>query len=291
MTCSSVMVSAGTDMPGKVFDYEVIDYLGQGAASAIYVVVHPDSGQIYALKHVRRRSEKDQRFFDQLQNEFDLCSKFSHPVLRRVIELRDNRTLLRKATEAALVMELFDGVTLEARPPQDTLGLLDCFIRVAEGLASLNAMGLVHCDLKPNNVLVSAAGEVKLIDFGQTCKVGAVKERIQGTPDFISPEQVKCLPVTVRTDVFNLGATMYWALARRPIPTLFTLKRDENSFLMDDRITPPHEINSAVPPPLSNLVMECVRTNPAKRPGDMNELLRRLELVRHAAVRHASAVA
>ena len=132
---------------------------------------------------------------------------------------------------------------------------------------------------------------MKLIDFGQTCKVGAVKERIQGTPDFISPEQVKCLPVTVRTDVFNLGATMYWALARRPIPTLFTLKRDENSFLMDDRITPPHEINSAVPPPLSNLVMECVRTNPAKRPGDMNELLRRLELVRHAAVRHASAVA
>jgi eukaryotic-like serine/threonine-protein kinase len=290
MHMTSATILPGSELPGKVFDYEVIDYLGNGAASAIYVVVHPHSGQLYALKHIRRRGDKDQRFFDQLHNEFELCRRFTHPTLRRAIELRDNRTLLRKPTEAALVLELFDGATIEVRPPADTLALLDCFIHVASGLASLNAMGLVHCDLKPNNILIGADGAVKIIDFGQTCRSGTIKARIQGTADFIAPEQVKRQPVTARTDVFNLGATLYWALAGRPIPTLFTLKHNDNSFLLDDRIAAPHEINPLIPEPLSNLVMECVRSNPDKRPASMKELRRRLELVHHA-VRRQTAVA
>jgi len=133
--------------------------------------------------------------------------------------------------------------------------------------------------------LMNHAGEVKVIDFGQACRVGTVKGRIQGTPDFIAPEQVKCQPLSVRTDVFNFGATLYWALAGRTIPTLWTLKRNENSFLVDDQITTPNQINPIVPKPLSNLVMECIRTNPMKRPADMLELQRRLEIMQHVAAR------
>ncbi len=122
---------------------------------------------------------------------------------------------------------------------------------------------------------------MKIIDFGQTCRSGTAKKRIQGTPDFISPEQVKCEPVTPRTDVFNFGATLYWALCGQKLPTLFTLKKGANSFLMDDHIATPGAINPEVPETLSNLVMECVRTNPAKRPGDMGDVVRRLELIHH----------
>jgi eukaryotic-like serine/threonine-protein kinase len=168
----------------------------------------------------------------------------------------------------------------------ETIGV---FIQVAQGLAALHGAGFIHCDLKPGNVLVNDAGQAKVIDFGQACGPGTVKERIQGTPDFISPEQVKCQPVTARTDVFNLGATMYWTLARRSIPTLYTLNRGENSFLVDDRIASPREIDPKVPEPVSNLVMECVRTNPEKRPADMKELARRLEIVEFAARRSAVA--
>src|SRR5207248_1366007 len=126
------------------------------------------------------------------------------------------------------------------------------------------------------------------IDLGQAAKVGTAKSRIQGTPDYIAPEQVKCLPVTERTDVFNFGATMYWALSGRKMPTLFTLKKGENSFLVDSQIAAPHQLNPTVPENLSNLVMECVRTNPAKRPADMTELVRRLEIIEHA-MRRSSA--
>jgi serine/threonine protein kinase len=281
--------AASGEMPRSLFGYEVLDFIGEGAGSLIYVVVHPESRQLYAMKHVRRRHEKDERFFEQLRNEFEVSRKFSHPALRRSVDMRDNRTMLRKPSEAGLVMELFDGTPLEARRPESPLDSVDCFIQVAQGLLALHNLGFIHCDLKPNNILLNADGVAKLIDFGQACPTGAIKERIQGTPDFISPEQVRCMAVSPRTDVFNFGATLYWALSGKTIPTLFTIKRSDNSFLMDDRILSPREINPAVPENLSSLVMECVRTNPAKRPPDMHELTRRLEIIRHVMARRTTA--
>lgn len=279
----------GRPMPAEVFGYEVIDFIGEGAGSVIYAVSSRESGQLYALKHVVKRREKDERFFQQLRNEYEVSSKLAHAALRRAIDLKDNGGLLRKPTEMALVMEMFDGTPLDARKPAKPHETVGVFIQAAQGLSALHGAGFIHCDLKPANVLVNDAGEAKVIDFGQACRPGTVKERIQGTPDFIAPEQVKCQPVTVRTDVFNLGATMYWTLARRSIPTLYTLNRGENSFLVDDRIASPREIDPKVPEPLSNLVMECVRTNPERRPADMKELARRLEIVEFAARRAAVA--
>jgi eukaryotic-like serine/threonine-protein kinase len=128
---------------------------------------------------------------------------------------------------------------------------------------------------------------VKVIDLGQACPVGTKKERIQGTPDYIAPEQVKCLPVSIRTDIYNYGATMYWALSGRKMPTLFTVGKGENSMLSDDLIPGPSVINPLVPEQLSNFVMECVRLNPKKRPADMGEVARRLEIIQHVIERDA----
>ena len=274
-------------LPRKLFDYDVIDLIGQGAGSLIYVVSHPGNKQLYALKHVVRKTQKDDRFIEQLETEYEVGRKLNHSGLRRSIELKINRTLLRRPTEAGLVLELFDGVSLEQQPPRNLLDIIPTFIQTAHALAALHASGYVHCDLKPNNILRDGGGFVKVIDLGQAAKNGTIKSRIQGTPDYIAPEQVKCLPVTFRTDVFNLGATMYAVLCGRKLPTLFTIKKSENSFLVDDAIASPRDCNSQVPETLSNLVMECVRTNPAKRPEDMNELARRLEIIEHTVQRSA----
>jgi serine/threonine-protein kinase len=188
--------------------------------------------------------------------------------------------MLWKVTDAALIMELVEGEPLEFRLPDSLQAILDVFITTARALDSLHAMGYVHCDLKPNNILVGPTGQVKVIDLGQAVKVGTKKKRIQGTPDYIAPEQVKCAAVTIRTDVYNFGATMYWALTRRKLPTLFTAGKKDNSFLLTDSIPTPHQL-ARVPEPLSQLVMECVRTSPSKRPNDMGEIGKRLELIRH----------
>ena len=281
MSCENSLLPTDST-PKSLFGYDVLDYIGEGAGSKIYAVSRPESGQIYALKHVVRKNEKDLRFIEQLENEFEVSRKFSHPGLRRSVDVKVLRSLLRKPTEAALVMELFDGIPLEALDLRDVGKTVDIFIQVAEALDSLHAQGLVHCDLKPNNILVDGRGIAKVIDFGQACPVGTIKKRIQGTPDFIAPEQVKCEPVSIRTDVFNFGATLYWALCGRSLPTLFTLKKSENSFLFDDIMASPASLNPRVPESLSNLVMECVKTNPAKRPADLKEVARRLEIMRHA---------
>jgi serine/threonine-protein kinase len=275
-------------IPKRLFDYEVLDSIGQGAGSTIYCVSHPVTKQLYALKHVVRKTDKDDRFIEQLESEFEVGSKVNGPQLRKSIDLKINRTLLRRATDAALILELFDGVSLERQTPRDLTQMVNVFIQTAQGLLALHQLGYVHCDLKPNNILRdNVTGQVKVIDLGQAAKAGAVKTRIQGTPDFMAPEQVKCLPVTVKTDVFNFGATMYFCLAGRKLPTLFNIKKGQNSFLLDTKIDSPRDLNANIPEPLSNLVMECVRTNPAKRPEDMAELIRRLEIIEHTIHRDA----
>jgi serine/threonine-protein kinase len=267
--------------PRSVMGYEVIEFIGEGAGSVLYAVSHSKTSQIYALKHVTPKTDRDQRFVEQLENEYEVGQRVHHPGLRRSIEMKVSRTLFRKVTEAALVLELFDGQPLEFCVPRNLATVVDIFIETAEALDALHAAGFVHCDLKPNNILVSPENDVKVIDLGQACPTGTAKSRIQGTPDYIAPEQVKCAAVNAQTDVYNFGATLYWAVTGTHIPTLYTIKRGENSFLLDQKIASPIELNPRVPEGLSNLVMECIRTNPAKRPQGMRDLVLRLEIIRH----------
>ncbi|HEX2970944.1 MAG TPA: serine/threonine-protein kinase [Tepidisphaeraceae bacterium] len=275
-------------MPEKLLQYDVLEMLGEGARSTIYKVKDPTTGRLFALKHVIRADSKDIRFVEQMEDEFAISRQFTHPNLRRSYELKISRTLLMKVTEAFLVMELFDGTALDIRPPKDMLETVDVFVQAAQGLQAMHTMGYVHCDIKPNNILRNAEGKVKVIDFGQSCKIGTVKERIQGTPDYIAPEQVKRKPVSHKTDIFNLGATIYNCLTGRNIPTLYTVDRGDNSFLVDDRIQTPMELNSRVPLAMSNLVMECIASKPEKRPASMDQVINRLELARHILLKQMS---
>jgi eukaryotic-like serine/threonine-protein kinase len=275
-TLSSLPATSSAIIPKKVFGYDVIEKLGEGAGSTIYAVSDPSSGQLYALKHVIRNNEKDIRHVEQLENEFNVSRLFRHPALRKYHDLKISKSLFRRVTEAALVMELVDGVPLDKQKPKDLPTILDIFTQTAVALAALHYLLYVHCDLKPSNILTQADGKVKLIDFGQACKSGTVKERIQGTPDFIAPEQVKLKPVTVQTDVYNFGATLYWALAGQRVPTLYTVKKAERDVVIEGKFPSPRERNPDVPKEVSDLVMQCVRVEIGRRPRDMNEILQRL---------------
>jgi serine/threonine-protein kinase len=268
-------------MPQKLLHYEVLERLGEGARSTIYRVVDPVTRKEYALKHVVRDDPKDIRFVEQMEAEFEISKQFTHPNLRRTYDLKIQKTLLLKVTEGFLVMELFDGVALDVRPPKTLLEACNTFIQAAQGLQQMHSMGYVHCDIKPNNILRDTSGHVKVIDFGQSCKIGTVKKRIQGTPDYISPEQVHRKPVSHKTDLYNLGSTIYWALTGKNNPTLYTVGRGEHSFLVADRIETPMDINPRVPLALSNLVMECIASKPEKRPASMEQVIHRLELAKY----------
>jgi eukaryotic-like serine/threonine-protein kinase len=276
-------------MAQKLLHYDVLERLGEGARSTIYLVQDPTTKQLFALKHVHRDSQKDIRFIEQMEIEYEISRQFTHPNLRRTFELKIQKSLLLKVNEAYMVMEFVDGKPLDVYLPPDMMAVLDTFIQAAQGLKAMHTMGYAHCDIKPNNILYGATGKVKVIDFGQSCKIGTIKERIQGTPDYIAPEQVARRPVTVQTDVFNLGATLYWALTGRHIPTLYTVnKKGENSFLLDTRIDTPQDLNPKVPTAISNLVIDCISTRPQKRPADMDQVITRLELGKHILNKQAN---
>jgi serine/threonine-protein kinase len=269
-------------MAQKLLQYDVLERLGEGARSVIYAVSDPNTRQVFALKHVLRVDPKDLRFIEQMETEFEISRQFTHPNLRRAYDLKIVKTMLVKVSEAFLVMELFDGKPLDVRPPVEMMDILDTFIQAAQGLKAMHQLGYAHCDIKPNNILRNDKGQVKIIDFGQACKIGTVKERIQGTPDYIAPEQVNRKPISQQTDVFNLGATLYWNLTGKHIPTLYTVnKKGENSFLIDTRFDTPLDLNPKVPQAVSNLVMDCIATKREKRPEDMDAVITRLELGLH----------
>jgi serine/threonine protein kinase len=259
-------------------DFEILSCLGFGARSTIYAVVERKTQQIYALKRVVRKSADDDRFLEQAEQEYAICSQFNHPTLRRAHRLIRRRKMI-KISELYLLMDMFDGTSLDVERPSNLPSLLQIFIQVAQGLNEMHKLGYVHADIKPNNILVNDEKQVKIIDFGQSCPVSTVKTRIQGTPDYIAPEQVDRGPLTPATDVFNLGATMYWCVTDRHIPTLMPKKRTSTVAVVPrGELVPPHQLNEQCPIPLSRLIMDCVQNRPSQRPSDMNQLVARMQL-------------
>jgi eukaryotic-like serine/threonine-protein kinase len=265
--------------------YSQLDYLGHGARSKILLIVDERTGQKYALKRVVKQSSKDDRFIEQTENEYVVSRDFQNPILRKSYSLRRIRRWLRLA-EVQLLMEYVPGRNLETFIHTLTpLQMVPIFTKVAEGLHSLHQMGFVHADVKPNNILVDGDNqtEVHIIDFGQSCRMQAIKERVQGTPGYIAPEQVRCEPLDQRTDVFNLGATMYYMMTGMTYPTIVPGKQSRpGQRLVPGESSPtgqlPEQVNPKVPKPLSLLIMDCCRDNAAQRPADMRQVLDRLEI-------------
>jgi serine/threonine-protein kinase len=180
-------------------------------------------------------------------------------------------------------MDLFDGESLERSKSLSLGDVLLVFRMVAEGLYAMHQQGYIHCDIKPNNILINnESGAISIIDLGQGCKIGTVKPRIQGTPDYIAPEQVKRMHLDQRTDIFNLGATMYWALTGKNVPTLIPQANDLASLMGPKGFAAPHEIYNKIPLSISRLVCDCVKEEPSKRPTTMPEVISRLDLLIHS---------
>jgi serine/threonine-protein kinase len=269
--------------------YEVISRIGRGAGAVISLARDMDAGRHVAVKHIVRRSPTDDRFLAQAENEYAVARQVNHPYLRKCYDLVRVRRWL-KTRELVLVMEYVDGERLEDECPQDLPAILGIFKRVAEGLQALHQLGYAHADIKPNNILLTRGGGLKIIDFGQSCPLGFAKERIQGTPDFIAPEQVHRAEIDQRTDVYNLGATMYWVVTGKWFRTLITIAPPTATRIALEsqrENAPPHELNPRIPLPLSRLILDCCETAKDRRPREMREVLSRLETVEHLLLRGA----
>ena len=231
------MVVEKLDLKG----FSIIRRLGTGARTTIYLANDNGTKTKVALKHAIFDRPQDSRIFEQIINEYKISKQVEHPYVRKcykLIKIRKNF----KLTQLLLSMELFDGQALEDFKTLSLGDLLLVFRMVATGLNSMHRSGYIHCDIKPNNILINKDGSIKIIDLGQCCKTGTVKARIQGTPDYIAPEQVHRKRLDERTDIFNLGATMYWALTGKNIPTMIPQSDSLLGGTKDTKAVAPHQI-------------------------------------------------
>jgi serine/threonine-protein kinase len=260
--------------------FTILRRIGTGARSTIYLASDDEDDTKIALKRVIFERPEDSRIFEQVQTEYKVACRIDHPYVRKCYKLKKLRGMF-KAKEMLLSMEYFDGRNLEDCPTLSLGDVLLVFRMVASGLNAMHQHGFIHCDIKPNNILMSKSGAIKIIDLGQSCKIGTIKQRIQGTPDYIAPEQVKRRPLVPKTDIYNLGATMYWALTGKHAPTLIPKKNKFGLPIREPRRAP-HELKKQLPEGISKLVMECIEDNPANRPLNMVTVISRLDLMVHS---------
>lgn len=276
------------DRPHKILNFDVMAVLGEGARSTIYAV-KDKKNNVFALKRVINNGPQDQRFVDQAVSEHNIAYKLNHDTLRKSFKIMRQRSMLRTA-EIYVLMELVDGMTLEQYQFQDIHSFCQIMSKVAEGLKAMHDSGYVHADIKPNNIMVDDKQVVKIIDFGQSCPIGTVKPRIQGTPDYIAPEQVKRKAITPETDVYNLGATMYYLLTKQHVPSLMPSTDTGVTLRTVGPFKSPRELNPAVPPALASLVMGCVQMEPTDRPSSMSQVVQRLNMALGQLERSADGV-
>ena len=273
----------GATEPPVFNGYEIIQRIGFGAASVIYIVTDKKTNRTHALKHVVRPEGHDKRMIAQVENEYHVGRHIDHPYIRKVYEIQRRRRRMQ-TREVLMLMEYCPGISLEQSSARSLLDVLLIFRMVADGLHGMHTAGWIHCDIKPNNIIIADNGAIRIIDLGQSCRTGTIKPRIQGTPDYIAPEQVRRKPMTRQTDVFNLGATIYWALTGKHVPTLIP-KQPERVELADrtaaGAVPTPHQLKPQIPIGVSNLIMDCVRDRPANRPADMPAVISRFDLLIH----------
>lgn len=262
-------------------NYRVIEKLGTGASTRIFRARCMRSGKDYAIKTVKIQKPEDNTIVDLMRAEYAIGAAIDSEHIRKVYELRMIRQRLR-VRGAILFMEYVDGQTMAdkefSRPIQVLLRL---FAEAAKGLHAMHLAGYVHADIKPSNIMVTAEGRVKLIDFGQSARSHEAKQRIQGTIDYMAPEQVQRKTLDPRTDVFGLGATLHRVLTGRPVVTEMnqTVNMASQALVGVRRDKLAVASNGALPAPLARLLSDCCAAEPAQRPADMPDLIKRLEMV------------
>lgn len=255
--------------------YRVVSPLGNGAGSTILLISDKTAGgKRYALKVVKRQDADDDIYIAQARVEYEAAQKLNHSAIAKIYDIRTKRSWFR-LSGVELLMEYVDGKTLDEleAPAMDQLILV--FNQVVSALAHMHRRGVYHGDLKPSNIMLSKTGQVKLIDFGTAWIKGEEKNRIQGTPQFIAPEQVAERVVDERTDIYNLGATMYRMFTGRFVQQGLPKTGESGS----RKIASPIQINPKIPGTLNETIMACLEISPERRPAGMFEIKHQLAAV------------
>lgn len=250
--------------------------LGQGGFASVWAA-HRADGTPAAVKILKPRYAGDEAFELRFRQESQFAANLSHPRIIKIGEI---------GREEALVyfsMDLFPGslATLLAQGPLDEDRLVSITRDVAEALSFAHAQGVVHRDIKPDNILLGADGGAVVSDFGIARAVSGYVSATGvnmtiGTPHYLSPEQAQGRPLDGRTDLYSLGITLYKA-ATGDLPFKSKDWYELARMHVEEPPAPPRVSNPGVSRKLERIILRLLAKHPDDRPASADELLKELE--------------
>ncbi len=280
---AGVAAAGGEPKVGEVFAnrYEIQGVLGRGGMGVVYRAHDRDLDDAVAIKTLRNEAlSADPTLLDRFKQEIRLARRITHPNILRTHDLGETGKL------RYLSMELVKGLTLKQLVEAGDILPTPVGLRIAKqicaGLAAAHEVGVIHRDIKPQNIIIEATGGLKIMDFG----IARLKEErgmtaegtVVGTPDYMSPEQARGLTLDFRSDIYSTGVVLYEVFTgtlpfEGDTPLAVVLKH------IQENPPSPQARNPKIDPKISRIVLKCMEKDPKDRFQSVNELYEALTRV------------
>lgn len=263
------MLNQGTYLQDR---YEILGRIGSGGMSVVYKAKCHTLDRLVAIKVLKEEFASDENFVSKFKMEAQAAARLSHPNIVNVYDVVDEGNL------HYIVMELIEGITLksyiEKKGFLENKEAIGIAIQVAQGIAAAHEQHIIHRDIKPQNIIISRDGNVKVADFGiaravssQTMNATAV-----GSVHYISPEQARGGYCDERSDIYSFGITMYEMVTGR-VP----FEGDNTVAValahLETPITPPSQLNPVVSSGLEQIILKCTQKKPDRRYSSIGDVI------------------
>lgn len=256
-----MMLRPGTFLQDR---YEILEQIGSGGMSVVYKAKCHKLNRLVAIKVLKDEFSSDSNFVSKFKMEAQAAAGLSHPNIVSVYDVIDEGRL------HYIVMELIEGITLKSYitkkgklEVRESIGIA---IQVAQGIAAAHEQHIIHRDIKPQNMIISRDGKVKVADFGIARAVSAqtMSSSAMGSVHYISPEQARGGFSDERSDIYSLGITMYeMVTGRLPFDGENTVSIALSH--LEDAIVPPRVYNPEIPVSLEQIILRCTEKKPERR--------------------------
>lgn len=263
------MLNPGTYLQDR---YEILGRIGSGGMSVVYKAKCHTLDRLVAIKVLKEEFASDENFVSKFKMEAQAAARLSHPNIVNVYDVVDEGDL------HYIVMELIEGITLknyiEKKGFLENKEAIGIAIQVAQGIAAAHEQHIIHRDIKPQNMIISKDGTVKVADFGiaravssQTMNATAV-----GSVHYISPEQARGGYCDERSDIYSFGITLYEMVTGR-VP----FEGDNTVAValahLEEAVTPPSQLNPMVSRGLEEIILKCTQKKPDRRYPSIGDVI------------------
>lgn len=275
-------------MPMQLRQFELRAKVGSGGMSTVYRAWDTTLERFVAVKLLKKEILNEPNSWENFLFEARACAKLNHTNIIHIY------TFDEWEGEHYLVMELADQGSLDTRIEKlhrvEELKVLDVGIKIASALDLALKHDLLHCDIKPGNILFDADHEPKLVDFGLARKVDTDQEGmdfVRGTPYYVAPEKIKREPETFLSDMYSLGATLYHAMTGY-VPFDAPTPDEVVQAHVYTPLRPPIEVIPELSQPTSEVLCKALAKNPGDRYYSYEDLIMALEAARSLLLRQQS---